>query len=165
MIAWLKRTGPVQRVGIVLVIIAGLTVLFGAFDEYGGLLVGQVIQHVFRDFYANLSTELGSIALTVLIIDSLARRYNQQTEGHREKARLIRQLGNRDRSLALHAVEELRLIHWLEDGTLEPLHITWGNLEGAVLNKADLRGRVCGLPTFAGRICMTRTCKAHSCKR
>jgi hypothetical protein len=75
MIAWLKRTGPVQRAGIVLVILAGFTVMIGSIDEYGGLPLGQVIQHVFRDFYANLSTKFGSTALTVFIIDSLARRY------------------------------------------------------------------------------------------
>jgi hypothetical protein len=140
MIAWLKRTGPVQRAGVVLVVVAVLTLILGTIDEYGGLPIGQVIQHVFRDFYANLSTELGSIALTVLIIDSLTRRYKEQTEEHREKTRLIREMGNRDKSVALQAVEELRLNHWLEDGTLDHLHITWGNLEGAVLNRANLRG-------------------------
>jgi len=150
MIAWLKGAGPVQRVGILLVIMAGFTLLVGAVDEYGGLPLGQLIQHVFRDFYANLTTELGSIALTVLIIDSLTRRYNQQTEEHREKARMLRQLGNRDKSIALQAVEELRLNKWLEDGTLEHIQITWGNLEGAHLPKADLRGAHLWLTNLQG---------------
>lgn len=140
MTAWLKNASTVQRVGILLMITAAVTVVGGAIDEYGGLPLGQVIRHVFQDFYANLGTELSSIALTVLIIDGLTRRYNQQNEAHREKTRLIRQLGNREKTLALQAVEDLRLNDWLEDGSLEHVHITWGNLEGAPLSKADLRG-------------------------
>jgi hypothetical protein len=49
-------------------------------------------------------------------------------------------LGNRDKSVALQAVEELNSNNWLEDGSLEHVHLTWGNLEGAPLSKADLRG-------------------------
>ncbi len=150
MATWLKDASTVQRVGILLVIMAAVTVVGGAIDEYGGLPVGQVIQHVFRDFYANLGTELSSIALTVLIIDKLTRRYNQEAEVHREKTRLIRQLGNRDKAMALQAVEELRLNEWLEDGSLEHVHITWGNLEGAPLSKADLRGARLWLTNLRG---------------
>lgn len=150
MIAKWNRLEPVQRVGIVLLVLAVLIGLIGAVNEYRGFPFQQIIQRVFQDFYANLGTELASIALTVLIIDSLTRRYNQQTTEHREKARLVRQLGSRDRTAALDAVEELRSNEWVEDGTLEHVQIAWGNLEEAPLSRADLEGAHLWLTNLRG---------------
>ena len=41
MTAWLKNASTVQRVGILLMITAAVTVVGGAIDEYGGLPLGR----------------------------------------------------------------------------------------------------------------------------
>jgi hypothetical protein len=96
------------------------------------------------EFYANISTELISIAITILIIDALhERRHNSYI-----KAQLIRQMSHTDHGFALLAVEELRLNGWLFDGTmagskhfgakLAEVDFSKANLKSIDLRKADL---------------------------
>ena len=87
------------------------------------------------DYYANISAEFGSVAITVLIIDTLSRRRQKQEE----KQRLIRQMSNKDNGIALQAVEELRALNALKDGTLRRINIEEANLSGVRLGRADLR--------------------------
>lgn len=138
MIARIKRTDAIQRVGMAILALSITIAVVGVLDQYGNLDLAHALEHMFRDFYANLSTELGSIAVTILVLDALYRRRDQLIEEQRDKDRLVRQMGNRDNTLALRAVEELRVHGWLEDGTLEGVHIVWANLQNADLDKADL---------------------------
>jgi len=55
------------------------------------------------DFYANVSTTLIGIALTVFIIDALNRRRDDRLE----KIRLIRDIGCGDHGIALRAIVEI----------------------------------------------------------
>ncbi|MCB8980378.1 MAG: pentapeptide repeat-containing protein [Ardenticatenaceae bacterium] len=87
-----------------------------------------------NDFYANLSSELVSIAVTVLIIDRLSER----REIKLMKSRLIREMKSNDNSTALKAVGELRGLGWLNDGSLKNNEMWSANLEAAILHKSDL---------------------------
>jgi len=117
--------------GIVLLLIGVLIGVGGYFYLYGTTwLPFQII----RDFYANFSTELISIALTVLIIDYLNRRRQDQ----QLKAQLIREMGSGDNGFALRAVAELMARGWASDGSLRGIDLSRANLAGAELAQADL---------------------------
>jgi hypothetical protein len=87
------------------------------------------------DFYANISTELASIVITVVVIDGLNRR--RATE--REKATLILQLGSPNHGFAVEAARMLRVRGWLSDGALRKVNLFGTDLQGAILGDADLR--------------------------
>jgi len=84
-------------------------------------------------FYTNVSTELVSIAITVLVIDYLYQR----REDEQLKYRLVWEMGSKDQGFALRAVKELRARKWLFDGTLKNQDLSYANLEGADLKEAD----------------------------
>lgn len=120
---WAKQY-PTRAAGAVL--LAG-AVLFVILDFVPGKL--------FEDFSANIATELASIAVTVLFIDYLnERRQNEQL-----KAQLIREMGASDNGIALRAVRELHAYGWLADGSLRGADLTQANLQGASLWGADLQ--------------------------
>jgi uncharacterized protein YjbI with pentapeptide repeats len=88
-----------------------------------------------EDFYANISTELGSIAVTVLFID----RVNSWRARREEKRRLILQMGSDNNTIAKEAVRQLRVQNWLTDNTLVKAELMTANLEGADLAQVNLR--------------------------
>lgn len=90
------------------------------------------------DFYANISTELASIAITILIIDYL----NQRRDEKIRKERLIREIGSHDNGIALRALEELRVAGWLQDGSLHNVFLKKANLEGSNFQGSDLTGAI-----------------------
>jgi uncharacterized protein YjbI with pentapeptide repeats len=110
--------------------------------------VGYISQHpsgfdlrVFLgDFYANVSSELASIAITVLIIDGLNRRRDQRAAEITQREQLMRQLGSNVNEVARRAAEELRAHGWLTDGTLQASDLRVAHLDEAKLWDADLQG-------------------------
>jgi len=87
------------------------------------------------DFYANISTELASVALTVLVIDAL----NERRAIQQEKEFLMLQMSSPTNAIAREAVRVLRVRGWLIDGTLKRANLLRANLRKAFLEKADLR--------------------------
>lgn len=158
----------IQRVGIIMLVIAGLVALVGYLNQHQGIYLGQLLGNLLTDYYANISTELASIAITVLIIDYLV----QKREVEREKRDLILQMGSPDNAFATEAVRKLRARGWgfgadksllravlreadLSAADLENIRLEgaklWGvnlaganlkiaRLEGADLERADLQG-------------------------
>lgn len=133
---------PRRHINLVLVVgiilgFAGLVLSFGGhFVEYGML----DLDHLITDFYANAGSELISIAITIVVIDTLY----QQRQRRQDKARLIREMGSGDRGVALRAVKELRAEKWFTDGTLRGAELwrtdlSLGQLWSANLEDADLR--------------------------
>ena len=88
-----------------------------------------------REYYANISSELGSVAVTVLIIDYL----NDRRQKQEEKQRLIRQMGSTEHGLAMNAVEELKAMGATKDGSLVSVNLENARLTGVRLGRADLR--------------------------
>jgi len=131
--SWLSA----QRVAWVLLLLALVSGILGyAHQHPGGFDLGEFL----RDFYANISTEFASIAITVLIIDGLNRRRDRISEETREREQLVRQLGSNVNEVARRAAEELRAHGWLTDGTLQECDLRVANLEEAKLWDADLQG-------------------------
>jgi len=146
------------KVGLLLLILA----LGSGLYSYGMVHPeGFSLITLLRDFYANVSSELVSIAITVLIIDSLNRRRERRESGRRaeekerertleKKSGLIRQLGSSVNAEAKRAGEELRAMGWLFDGSAEgamlvkadlrEAYLARGKLDRARLFRADLRG-------------------------
>lgn len=126
-----------QRVGVILLTLAVLTGIAGYRSMHSSpFSLGDFL----ADYYANASTELTSIAITVLLIDTLNRRREERASRQHEMEQLRRQLGSRVNEVASHAAEELRAEGWLTDGTLQSDDLRFANLEDAELWDADLQG-------------------------
>jgi hypothetical protein len=119
-----------------LVLVAGNIRQYGRFD----------FRQLALDSYANVGTGLIDIAITVLIIDRLARR----RENLSEKRRLVREMGSRDNSTALRAVDVLREMGALADGSLEGVDLKYANLDSAILSDAHLKGAYLSFAKLAG---------------
>lgn len=107
------------------------------------IVVGFRVQHpdtpltlttLLPDFYANVSTTLVGIALTVLIIDALNRRRDDRLE----KIRLVRDMGCGDNGIALRAVVEITANKLHLKGFLRNRDFARARLAGAQLMSADL---------------------------
>jgi uncharacterized protein YjbI with pentapeptide repeats len=127
----------VNRVGLLLLTLAIVSGVGGYLHQYPE---GLDLSALVADFYANVSTELTSIAVTVLIIDALNRRRDRMQHERSEREQLMRALGSSVNEVARRAAEELRARGWLTDGSLQGADLRIANLEGAKLWKADLQG-------------------------
>ncbi|MBZ0284564.1 MAG: pentapeptide repeat-containing protein [Anaerolineae bacterium] len=141
MIAGLKRLEPVQRLGLLLLALAGLVTLIGTLDLHPGLDLRSLIRQTFNDFYSNMGTELASIAITVLIID----RLQHQRAEEREKQRIILQMGSPDNAFAIEAVRMMNARGWLTNGDLKAAQLSHANLEAANLQRINLDAAHLGL--------------------
>jgi uncharacterized protein YjbI with pentapeptide repeats len=126
-----------QRVGLLLLALSIVTGVTGYIHLHPGAFN---LDAFLADFYTNISSEFASIAMTVLIIDTLNRRREEKASTEREREQLIRQLGSTVNEIAKHASEELRAQGWLIDGSLQERDLRVANLEDARLWKADLQG-------------------------
>ncbi len=125
-----------QRVGVILLTLAVITGVAGYRSLHTSFDLGAFL----ADYYANASTELTSIAITVLLIDNLNRRRDERVSREHELEQLRRQLGSRVNEIASHAAEELRAEGWLTDGTLQGDDLRFADLDRAELWDADLQG-------------------------
>ncbi len=121
-----------RRVGILLALLAISAAVLG--QLYQRELTGQ--SNPILDFYANISAELGSIAITVLIIDTLAQR----RADNQLKAQLISELRSGDNGIAQRALTELRERGWAMDGSLRHVYLIRANLKQAFFRDVDLTG-------------------------
>lgn len=87
-------------------------------------------------FYVNVATDCISIAITILLIDYLYQRHDDE----QLKYRLVWEMGSIDQGFAIRATKELRARNWLYDGTLTNQDLERANLEGADLRNANLSG-------------------------
>lgn len=105
-----------------------------------GILLPGFFQSIQADainaFLLNLVPEAVGIFFTVLIIDRLDSIREQQVI----KDQLVRRLQSRYNHTALQAVEELRVLGHLEDGTLRNQNLRGSNWVDANMYQADLQG-------------------------
>lgn len=126
--------------------------LFGRLRQYaadnhwiyfvGGLAIGllvypfiNLISEEFDDFLHDMVPEAVGITFTVFIINQLDRN----REYRLLKEQLIRKMQSRDNTTAMQAVEELRALGWLMDGTLRGKNLRGAHLKDVNLYEADLR--------------------------
>lgn len=132
---------PLRLAGVALLVLAFLVGILGYLNEHGGLHLQETPRRILAYLSANVSTELASIAITMLFVDALY----QHRETEREKRRLILQMGSPDNAFAQEAVRALRSRGWLGDGSLKIANLWGANLQGAILiganlQRADLQG-------------------------
>lgn len=135
--ALLRRIWQAQRPWILLaalsllILIAGQELVYGHFD----------LRQAFVDYYANLSTELLSIALTLSVISSLSRRRDRKLrDEERDKAMLIKRLPTASPEDRREIAKKLRADDWLVDGTLNNLNLSGADLCEMDLTYADMEG-------------------------
>ena len=138
------KTFTIERFGAVLAVIALVVAVAGYINQHGGLLN---LTNIFGDFYANVSSELISIVITVLVVDRLNRarekRDNEALQARldeQELTRLKALLGSNENVVTKIAVAELSAKGWLEDGSLADTYLREANLTGAYLRGAWLQG-------------------------
>jgi hypothetical protein len=122
-----------QRVAIGLLILALFIATYGYINQHTNWLLPLPF---IADFYANVSTELISIVITILVIDGL----NERRAIQQEKQALILQMSSPTNFITKEAARILRMRGWLTDGTLQGANLLRANLRKVLLAKADLRG-------------------------
>lgn len=95
------------------------------------------------DFGVNLSTELFGAAITFyflsVILEQTKKKEEKLAAKEELKAKLIQAMGSQVNDVAVQAVEELRRLTWLEDGSLVDIKISRANLKEAPLWNAKLQ--------------------------
>ena len=109
-------------------------------------LYGFTAQSIVSDLYANFGSEFIGIAITVLVIDFLSKRRQEEEL----KRGFIRDMGSDSNAFAIRGVRELKAHGkanggWLRDGSLHNAILLGANLsdaplEGASLCDVDLTG-------------------------
>ncbi|MCE7980375.1 MAG: pentapeptide repeat-containing protein [Caldilinea sp. CFX5] len=132
---WITKRDAVKLFGFV-VLHLGIFVAIVGYNYQGTFLKGFI-----DTFYANLVTELISIAITVLVIDYIFELRNDE----REKERILRQMASHSNDFSRDAVRLIREKSWIRDGSLNDRNFSYANLEKAllhqgVLNRVDLSG-------------------------
>ncbi len=126
---------PLRIAGVALLILAFLVGILGYFNERELLYLTGTAKQILKYLSANVSTELASLAITILFVDMLY----QHREMEREKRRLILQMGSPDNAFAREAVRALTSRGWLRDGSLKGAHLSGANLQEADLKEAVLQ--------------------------
>ena len=126
---------PLRIAGAALLVLALLVGTLGYVNERELLHLTETAKQILKYLSANASTELASIAITILIVDALYQR--RETE--REKKRLILQMGSPDNAFAREAVRALWARGWLHDGSVNKAYLKLANLQGADLRDTSLQ--------------------------
>ncbi|MGB1285634.1 MAG: pentapeptide repeat-containing protein, partial [Aggregatilineales bacterium] len=135
---YLQKLVPstVQVFGIATALIAAMIFILGYLHQYTDA-IAPFIDNIARDFYANASSELLSIVITILVLD----RLNERRQNEKELARLKALLASNEAVVTKIAIAELHAKGWLKNGTLKYAHLIKGaNLEKANLLSANLQG-------------------------
>lgn len=124
----------------------GLLLLSVSIGVMGYLkLHGLQFQNIINDFYANVSAELASIALTVLIIDHLNERRAAALSSEQRARRIIRELTSNVDDVRNKAIEDAKHTGILYDGSMVNASLNWvdfttQDLTSAILNDTHMSG-------------------------
>lgn len=127
---YFQQINLVRAIGFVLIIAAILIGVLGFINQNSGQFMPALW---IKDFYANLSAELASIAFTILIIDY----FTERREKRNLKAQLFRELQTRDNGFAQRTMREIMANGWHEDGSLHGQFLNYCNLENVYLRNTD----------------------------
>lgn len=127
----------IERFGKTLGTIALVIFILGYLDQHHDLFASiPILSNLFGDFYANVSSELLSIVITVLVLD----RFYSQRQNEQELRRLKALLGSEENVVTKMAVAELSARQWLYDGSCRGTMLENANLQSARLNMANFQG-------------------------
>jgi pentapeptide repeat protein len=133
---WKDYRFQLYILGAIILMLIGVLIGFGIFASPND-----------RSSYCiNLFTSVFSIAATVLIVDQIIKKRNQQSEKRIAIGRLIRELRKGTSETATLALEELKENQWLYDGSLKMANLHWAkglfvlDFTYANLRQADLGG-------------------------
>lgn len=128
----------VRAIGLVLMVVAVGSAIYGYDKLYGEFNLLTALS----DFYANVSAELGSIAITILIVDGLSRRREDKNRELELQQQLKREAGSSVHDTALTAIDILQKRGWLgrdyQSPGMKPIKDSEAVLRGANLTRADL---------------------------
>jgi len=118
-----------------MLVLACLVGALNYLNQRGLFYLPETLRQIVIAFDTNATTELASLAITILVVDALY----EHRETEREKKRLILQMGSPDNAFAREAVRALRAQKWLYDGSLKTATLWRANLKGAHLEYANLQ--------------------------
>lgn len=124
-----KETNIIKTIGIIFLIISISIVFLHKYPK------DWKFSSLINEFYANISSELFSISITILLIDYLYERKSKINS----KQRLLRELGSEDRGFTSRALKELKETGALEDGSLVGLDLKGANLSNLDFSNANLK--------------------------
>lgn len=114
--------------------LVGLLLLGGAAISF---LLNFMPGKLFEDYSANVATEMASVALTVLVIDAL----HQRRQDEQLKKQLILQMGSKHNDVTFAAIRTMKSFGWGfdRDKTLQEARLVNANLQEARLSGANLQ--------------------------
>ncbi len=121
----------IRLLGLLVFLVAGVIAFLGYINQHSGYFQDSLLV---EDFYANVSAELASIAITILVIDAI----NEWRQNGQLKEQLILQMGSIHNDVADTAVRTLIVHGWLYDGSLRNAYLWRANLANADLGRANL---------------------------
>lgn len=140
----MKKRAPrftAETAAALLLVVGLITGAIGYLSKYCGdgcagiPLPGGWVKNFLNDFYADIAVDCLSIAVAVLVLDTL----NKRREDDHVRAQLLRDIGGRDNMIALRALREMQAHGWHKTGALRGANLTRANLRNAQLADADLR--------------------------
>lgn len=123
-----KKDNLITKVGIVFLVVGISLIFLHKYPETWRF------NSIIKEYYANLSCELISIAITILLIDYLYEKKEKEAT----KKRLLRELGSEDKGFTSRALKELKELGSLTDGSLIGLDLSKANLSGLDFSNANL---------------------------
>ncbi len=124
---WIKQWLTARKFAVLMLVLALVAGVGGSLNK--NRRPDAPLYDLINDFYANIATELVSIAVTVLVIDQL----DEWRADEHMRAFLIREMSSHDNGTRIRAIEEARAHGWLWDGSLCET-----NLQGANFQDIDL---------------------------
>ena len=91
----------IRLLGVLALIVAVVIALLGYINQHSGYFKNSPLV---EDFYANVSIDLASLAITILVIDAL----NEWRQNNHLREKLKRDLLSSVRDFAVRAIDELK---------------------------------------------------------
>lgn len=124
---WWKRLSHSAQLAIMLLLALSLFCL---------LVHAMMDKLDLSNWVLNMGSELFGALITFLLIEQFVGRDEKERE---TKSSLIHRMTSTNEFEAQRAVKDLRVHHWLCDGTLQGIDLSGANLTGAWLDNADLK--------------------------
>lgn len=103
------------------------------------IMIFRLSQSDRSNIWGNIASTIFLGALGYFFLSPITKSRQRAEEGRQHLRDLIREMGSRVNDIAIHAVEELRRLEALTDGTLNGERFCEANLRGADLRRAVLR--------------------------